>query len=291
VRDLGGRLVLIDAERLSTADVTVDAADISLPDHSGAAVELVGGRGWLRRLAPEDWREGLQPGSHRAVVRAAWLSALVTIVRLSAVRWLSPLDAIFAAEDKLIQQRACRALSIAVPPMALVTRRERIPTELGDPLVVKPLAAGHFRDASGAGRVVHATDLSRSDERLELLAGAPFLVQKRIDARAHLRVVTVRGNAWVGELDAAGLPLDWRADAAAHTSFMAVTRPDLAAAAIRLTRKLGLGYSSQDWVIDAHGVVWFLDLNPAGQWLFLPAAVSEEATNAIARWLVEDDPA
>ena len=134
----------------------------------------------------------------------------------------------FAAEDKLAQQRACHALGIAVPPIAFVTRPERIPAELGDWLVVKPMAIGHFRDATGAGRVVHATEMHRSDERLELLAGAPFLVQQRVEARAHLRVVTVGQQAWVCELDATDRPLDWRADEAAHSSFWATSRPDVA---------------------------------------------------------------
>jgi hypothetical protein len=192
----------------------------------------------------------------------------------------------FSAEDKLAQQRACHAVGIPVPPIAFVTRPERIPAELGDWLVVKPMAIGHFRDASGAGRVVHATEMHRSDERLELLAGAPFLVQQRIDARAHLRVVTVGRQAWVCELDATDRPLDWRADEAAHSSFWATSRPDVATRAITLTERVGLGYSSQDWVIAADGAALFLDLNPAGQWRFLPDDVADEATIAIARWLI-----
>jgi hypothetical protein len=146
------------------------------------------------------------------------------------------------------------------------------------------MAAGHFRDATGAGRVVHATEMHRSDERLELLAGAPFLVQRLIEARAHLRVVTVGRQAWVCELDATDRPLDWRADETAHGSFRTVPRPDVALNAIALTAALGLGYSSQDWVVDAGGDALFLDLNPAGQWLFLPVAA--DATSAIARWLM-----
>jgi hypothetical protein len=50
-----------------------------------------------------------------------------------------------------------------------------------------------------------------------------------------------------------------------------------------------LGYSSQDWVIAPTGAALFLDLNPAGQWLFLPADVAEAATTAIARWLIGED--
>jgi hypothetical protein len=39
-------------------------------------------------------------------------------------------------------------------------------------------------------------------------------------------------------------------------------------------------------VINADGAALFLDLNPAGQWRFLPHDVAEEATLTIARWLI-----
>lgn len=277
---------MLDAEALSAAEVVIDTQQLAVPDNSGALVDLRAGRGWLRRLAPEDWRDTDPPGGHDAVVRSAWLSALVTIVRLSEVRWLSPLDALFAAEDKLAQQRACAALGVRCPPMALVTRPEHIPSELGDHLVVKAFASGHFRDASGTGHVVFATEMHRSDERLALLAGAPFLVQQRAQARAHLRVVTVNDRAWACELDATNLPVDWRADEDAHSSFEPTSQPRIAASAVALAARLGLGYSSQDWLIDTTGAALFLDLNPAGQWLFLPDEVAAAATGAIARWMV-----
>lgn len=49
---------------------------------------------------------------------------------------------------------------------------------------------------------------------------------------------------------------------------------------------MNVGYSSQDWVETGAGK-YFLDLNPSGQWLFLPAPVSVEVTNALAAWLAE----
>jgi glutathione synthase/RimK-type ligase-like ATP-grasp enzyme len=217
------------------------------------------------------------------------VSALVTITRLGGVRWLSPLDALFSAEDKLAQQRACHRLNILVPPMVFVTRADRIPRELGEWIVVKPMASGHFFDERGEGRVVHTTEMRRSDDRLALLSGAPFLVQQRIDAVAHLRVVTVGNESWVCELDATDRPVDWRADESAHSSFQVASWPGISARAIALAAHFGLGYSSQDWIVDRGGEPLFIDLNPAGQWRFLPEDVADAATGAIARWLVGEE--
>ena len=32
---------------------------------------------------------------------------------------------------------------------------------------------------------------------------------------------------------------------------------------------MGLGFTSQDWVLDSQGDAIFLELNPNGQWLFV----------------------
>ena len=101
----------------------------------------------------------------------------------------------------------------------------------------------------------------------------------------HLRVVTVADHFWVCALDARDLPLDWRREHHAHDAFQPCGAYDsVGALALQLARRLGVGYSSQDWVV-AGSNVYFLDLNPGGQWLFLPEPVSSEVTAAIAVWL------
>jgi hypothetical protein len=265
-------------------DIVITAAGAAV--FNPEKIPLRGARGWLRRLAPEDWREGVAPEGLDEVVRQAWTTALTSLIELAEVEWLSGLRAIFESEDKLVQQRACSDLGIRCPPTSVVTRRSRIPADYGQRLVVKPLAAGHYFDEEGLGRVVHATEIDRDDERLDLLAGAPFLVQSLLDAATHVRVVTVRDRGWAAELPASGLPLDWRASEEAHSSFEPSDRPELVAKSVRLGGALGVGYSSQDWLIDHEGADHFLDLNPAGQWLFLPDEVSHVVTRGIAEWLV-----
>lgn len=286
VESLGGEVLLFDAESLGETDFVLDDSGVRFFESTEGPVPLSGCRGWLRRLAPESWRERVAVDSHDGVVQQAWTTAVAALVELAGVRWLSELDRLFAAEDKLVQRRACLEAGVSSPPTVLLTRRERIPPEFGERLVVKPLAAGHYRSEGGEARVVYATPMCRDDPRLDLLVGAPFLVQPELDARSHLRVVTVGRNAWVSELESEHVSVDWRATAAAHSSFRAVKNTEVAAKAVDFAAQMGVGYSSQDWLIDQAGVAHFLDLNPAGQWLFLPDQVSDAVTLAIAEWLM-----
>jgi hypothetical protein len=279
-------VALLDAQALSEADFLLDDHGAYLFRASGESISLAGCRGWLRRLAPESWREGVAIDSHTGVVQQAWTTAVSVFVELAGVTWLTSLRHIFASEDKLIQRRAARELGISSPRGVLLTHRERIPVEFGERLVVKPFAAGHYRTQGGEARVVFATPMRRDDPRLDLLAGAPFLVQPELNAESHLRVVTVGERAWMSELKSEALSFDWRATATAHSSFRVSENPEVAAQAVQLTTKLNVGYSSQDWLVDTDGVAHFLDLNPAGQWLFLPDQISDAVTLAIAEWLV-----
>jgi hypothetical protein len=150
--------------------------------------------------------------------------------------------------------------------------------------VVKPLGAGNFTGEDDVEFVVYARPMHRDAPELDHLESAPFMIQERLEAERHLRVVTVNNRAWACELDARGLPLDWRKDDDAHHLFVPAHAKTVESAAIALAEVARLGYSSQDWIVQ-RGKPYFVDLNPAGQWLFLPEPVASEVSAEIASWL------
>lgn len=241
-------------------------------------------RGWIRRLAPPLWRTPVTSGSEAWAVRSAWTSLLIAIASDPSVLWLTSLNRLFFAENKLLQVRAARQLGIAAPATAVVASASDIPDALGSPLVVKPLGPSHFTDDERGEQVLWSQPIERSAPQLAHLGGAPFILQQHLRADRHLRVVTVRERVWVCALDATGLPLDWRRNEEAHRAFEVSDDPDVAEAAKRIAEALGVGYSSQDWILS-DGRPHFIELNPAGQWLFLPEPAASGVTAEIAAWL------
>lgn len=216
-------------------------------------------------------------------MRGAWLSLLVAVLKGFDIRWLTALDRLIFCENKYVQYLTCLRLGLPTPTTVVVSDRALIPDSLGPVIVVKPLGPGWFLDEAGRGQVVYAAALPRTADELRSLHGAPFLVQQLVRAEAHLRVVTVGRKSWSCALAADGLPLDWRQADEAHGAFSPVSHPSIERMAVRLAAALELGYSSQDWIVDAEGHPHFVDLNPAGQWLFLPEAVSRDITLEIAK--------
>lgn len=153
--------------------------------------------------------------------------------------------------------------------------------------IATPLGPGHFHDGDDAW-VVFATEVNADSRVLKDIASVPFVAQEILKAVRHYRVVTVGDRAWGAVLDARDLPVDWRAERRAHTSFRETALPDeVRSGALRIAGELQLGYSSQDWLeTDSRCVL--LDVNPGGQWLFLPEPVSDAVSRAIADWLRGD---
>jgi glutathione synthase/RimK-type ligase-like ATP-grasp enzyme len=278
--------VVIDVTTFETTPYALSGDALTLDSHGLDIRVLLRApmRGWIRRLAPPLWRPGVTLGSEEAAIRGAWTSFVAAVAGSANVVWLTPLERLFLRENKVLQVEIAQRLGIPTPPTVVCSHRDLIPSALGDELVVKPLGRAQYTDAGGTEQVVWTREINRDSQVLDLLAGAPFIVQARLHAERHLRVVTVRDQCWLCELPADELPIDWRRNEAAHDAFVAAEDHDVERHALRVAEALGVGYSSQDWIVS-DGVAHFIDLNPAGQWLFLPEPAGSDITSAVAKWL------
>jgi hypothetical protein len=283
-------LVVVDAERTSESIAHLDESGMCLTDLTGARCSVDAStpvRGWMRRLAPAGWDHGVVLGRHDSAVLAARLTLLASVLREPAVAWLTMVDDLFAAENKIVQYRRAIAEGIRVPDFVVAGDSAELGERLGDPFALKPLGPGNFVNDDGQQQVVFVQAVQASDLDTVDLLHAPFLAQRIVRAKRHLRVVTVGEMSWVAELDATDLPMDWRAIGSAHRSFQATSQwPEVEYDAARLASALRVGFTSQDWIVDVDGPA-FLDLNPAGQWLFLPEQVARPVTAELSRWLKE----
>lgn len=269
--------VVVDAATVLEKPVTITFDGVEI-----GGVEALPGPGWLRRLAPDGWLERLDLTGLEGVGRAAAVSALAAIARDDRFEWLTILDNIGGAENKPYQYRRIAAVGVPVPEWIVTTDRGAVP-DVGR-WVAKALGPGTFIDGDGNGRIVPTRVVDISDR--DTIARVPFILQRLVEARAHARVITVGAEAFSATLPATDLPLDWRMSPAGHYGFTPHSAPErvhrLAVLAATSTK---VGFSAQDWIQDSAGDWWFIDLNPAGQWLFLPNEVAAPVTAAIARHL------
>ena len=243
------------------------------------------GRAWLRRAAPSRWSSGDRVGSVADVSFRARVRLIAAIARHGNRQWVTTIDALQAAEDRIHQlSTACR-LGIATPSTIVSSDPVQIERVLGGDAVIKPLATGAFVNADGEPQAVLTTRLTTDLLALGDFGAAPFVAQKRIKVRQHLRVVTAGSVVTAAALEADPWPLDWRVADGAHHSWRRHEAPEVAAQAVRLAAELCVGFSSQDWLLPESGPPLFIDLNPAGQWMFLPQDVADPITEHVVSFL------
>jgi len=279
----GSDPVVLDAASLSSGTLSLygDRLDVA-----GAQVRQPA-RGWIRRLAPHGWRSTMASDSHEGARRAAWVVALTSWLETARVEWLSPFAELIASESRHRQLKSAHRLGIPVPRTVIGNDLDRVAEELGRHVICKPLGPAVFVDEGGEVLHVPATLVDLAEINPLAASGAPFVFQERISARVHVRVVVVNDRTWTCQLDATSLPVDWRESDLAHASFEVCDDREAAKSTLRLCRALGVRTASADWIDSSDGRLVFLDLNPGGQWLFLPEPVAGDVTVALASWLLE----
>ena len=273
--------VVFDADSLTRVGYSLSPHQLVID----GAVIADEGRAWLRRAAPSQWSSGDRVGSVADVSFRARVRLIAAIARHGNREWVTGIDALQAAEDRIHQLAVACRLGIATPPTIVSSDPTEITVALGGDAVIKPLATGAFVNAEGEPPAVHTTPLTADLLVSGDFGAAPFVAQTRIEVRQHLRVVTAGSVAMTAALDAGMWPLDWRVAEEAHHSWRRQESPEVEAQAVRLAAELCVGFSSQDWLVPVSGPPMFIDLNPAGQWMFLPQDVADPITEHIVSFL------
>jgi hypothetical protein len=269
IRDRGHRVLQLSAEAMSQGP-------FAWRPESGLSIDMpgLGSERWagVWRRSGSVHLEGLDP-RYEAFARSEWFDACEGALLALPAAWLTPLASMRSAELKLVQLAAARQLGIRIPETIVTNDPDQAMTFARSfRCIAKPVRYGLVE--VDPPMVAWTTEVAAGD--LQALSGPPIILQQLVVATKHLRVVTIDHACFVAELTAT--ELDWRSNLENHRRFR-TAGTDLTAKvsepARGLARLLGLGFSSQDWLVGEDGELFFLDVNPNGQWMFVGDAVSQ----------------
>lgn len=162
-----------------------------------------------------------------------------------------------------------------------------------------PAAARSFlRRREGSGAVMKTLQATPADwrptrlvgpgvlRRLDLLRRAPAVFQEYVPG-LDVRVTAVGRRLFAATIDARNTrsPQDFR-PVLDECRVEAARLPDAVARRLRdLVRALGLAYAAIDLRLSESGEWFFLEVNPAGQWLFVERRTGQPITEAVALFL------
>jgi hypothetical protein len=253
-------------------------------------------RVWRRRPAHVVRGERLHPGDREFAERECTIfrQALLCDLLPDAF-WINPHDAAVRASRKLVQQRAAVENGLTTPD----TLYSNDPREIRDFLgrhdgqaIYKVYRPVSWRDAETYwipySSVVTGAELVED----ELLQAVPGIFQEVVPKRYELRVTAMGQRLFTTKLDSqrthAG-KIDWRKSYSELEMEPYVLPEAIASGCGRVLRALGLVFGCFDFVVTPAGEYVFLEVNEAGQFLFVEQSTGQPLLDAFSEFVVQGD--
>jgi glutathione synthase/RimK-type ligase-like ATP-grasp enzyme len=270
-----------DFPTLQTGSIDVRGGEVAW-EISGP--DLEGGRPpfdvvWMRRPTPPVLPPDLHPGD-LPVARRECRDFLDGLYHLAAPEafWVNPLATRARSELKPVQLREAVRAGLTVPPTLMSNdpaRIRRFVAEFQGRAVYKPF---HPAQWEGEDRVAFLLTSEVSVDDLpedEILRLTPGIFQARIDKVHELRVTVMGGWFVTARLLSQEMEitrLDWRAAGPRLRVEPDRLPPEVEEACRRLMGNLGILFGCFDFIVTPEGEHVFLEVNPAGQFLWVEEA-------------------
>lgn len=293
---------------LRVESVVVDTA--SFPVALGLAAELSNGREclefvlptreplclckvgavWYRRISPYGFHEDLTDATARLFAWSETNEALLGVWYSLGCFWMNPPTADEVAQRKIRQLQVARRVGLSIPD-TLITNEPRAAEEF-----VARHGLGHvvrkaFRNIAQAPRETHL--LSAADvDLMDSVRYAPVIFQRFVPADLDLRVTVVEDDVFAAAVRSEP---QYAADYRPGLGSATVTPYELPASVteklLELMRAFNLQYGAIDLRVTPDGDHVFLEVNPAGEYLFISHRTRQPIPEAIAASLERHDRA
>jgi len=240
----------------SSAD---DPGSLMVRDNQGAwfdfaATDVV----WCRRFT------GRQNGDvPTGLLKQQWTEAGLLMASVAGPRWVDHPAVLSTAEEKPRQLRAAQAVGFATPRTLISQRADDIRhfvNQSSNGVIVKPLCGYVHQQLFTLDVGQDILDAAESFQQF------PAIFQERVDGRRHLRLACVGDNVVTFQIESD--ELDWR-NRKDITITHIETDPTIGGRCLAVLAELGLTMGVIDAKVDHDGQVWFFEVNPQGQFMFL----------------------
>jgi glutathione synthase/RimK-type ligase-like ATP-grasp enzyme len=287
----GAEVVLFDLRDLpDRATLSIDYAEPSAPrvyadlaERGTAELTAATAVWWRRPQAPA--LDAIADQDAFGFSHGEWHEATNGLYQLIGCPWMNQPVRNEVASRKAVQLALASQLGMRVPRTLMTSDAARatafVEAEGIGNVIYKTFAATH--------QVWRETRLFRQDDldMLDSLRYAPVIFQEYIPAIADLRVTVVRAEVFAMSIDARGsdYEIDFRVDMAQATTDVAELPDSLIKQLRQMMDRLGLAYGAIDLRLTDDGDYVFLEINPAGEFLFAEHGADLPITDAVSRWL------
>jgi hypothetical protein len=262
-------------------------------DYAGACLMQVGGRTinltevgavWNRRIRPFTLHPELEDPTARLFAWSESNEALQGTWHALDRFWMNPLVADEVSQRKIRQLQVAREVGLSIPE-TLVTNDPAVARDFlescGPGRVIRK-AFRNIPDAPRGTHIVEEADLALLDS----VRFAPVTFQRYVPADLDLRVTVVEEEVFAASI--ASTPefhADYRPGLGSAKVEAFELPDDVQTALLALMERLDLKYGAVDFRVTPEGECVFLEVNPAGEYLFASDRTGQPVPEAIAACL------
>ncbi|MBS1529155.1 MAG: hypothetical protein JSU01_02505 [Bacteroidetes bacterium] len=219
--------------------------------------------------------EELTPGERNFTFAelAYTLEALYKI--LDGAFWMSKVQAIRNAENKMYQLMLAAQLGLQVPPSLVTSNPEAALAFFSKhdrSCIIKPIKSGLVQGGADEEGVIFTSKVNITEDNVGRIRSCPIYLQPLIGKKADVRVTVVGHKTFAAKIhsqETVDSEVDWR-----RTNKLLDHSPiDLPEIiedqCIQLVKALGLNYGAIDFILDQSDNYIFLEINPNGQWAWI----------------------
>lgn len=226
----------------------------------------------------------------REFAEREWAFLLRSMFKLAPEKkWLNPLDNHYEWARKPAQLKLASQLGFNVPKCMIGNDKLALMKFFGNADVLyKPLS--NF--VIPPDRYIFATRVNLGELNEVNVQRAPGIFQQYVQKQFEIRVTVVdRATHWIliDSQKQEKTRTDWRLDQL--SDMYEVIAPDERCQGLiqEFMKATGLVYGAFDFIVDPQGVIWFLECNPAGQWLWLEHQTGAAISTDVAGYLFDND--
>lgn len=284
-------LLLTLSDLPGRATLSIDYDDPAAPGLEyrldGRSIELGAVRSvwWRRPQVPDP--SSVTDLDARMFTANEWNEALNGLWQLIDVPWMNPPARDDVAGRKAHQLRVAADVGLRVPRTLITSDPDRARTFIE----AQGLGRTVFKTFSATHAVWRETRLVREGEleTLDAVRVAPVIFQEFIPAEADLRITVVGKRIFPAAIDVRGT--DYEVDFRMSLGQARTTAAELPQAVAdrlhALMRRLGLVYGAIDMRRTPDGDYVFLEVNTAGEFLFVEERTEQPISRAMADWLAD----
>lgn len=236
---------------------------------------------WWRRPGAFVLPETLRDPAHRRLALSEASTAFDGMYESMEALWINSPARDAAASHKPYQLALAQRLGLEIPQTMMTSDPEEARAfwrECDGDVIYKQFIA--LPEAWSETRKLGDVETKVADETIRL---APVIFQRHVAAVADLRVTIIGDEVFAAAVDVRDLEYDVDVRLNLDTKYVAHDLADDVSDKLRaMMRRLGLVYGAIDLRLTEDGRYVFLEINPAGQFLYVEEQTGQPITAALA---------